>query len=82
MVRIRILSWLVLDSACVLLAAENSISLESILVEQPLLVNIALPFHRNVKQFKSGSLPEVIARIYKLIDAPVETYLNRQLPLG
>jgi hypothetical protein len=70
------LSWLIFDSACALLAAENGISLESILVEQPLLVNVTLAFHCDVKQFKSGSLPEIVARIYKLVGSSIETSLN------
>jgi hypothetical protein len=56
--------------------------LQSVLIIQPVAVQVSLALHRNINQLKRGPLPPVVARINQLVNPAVEATLFIQLSLG
>ena len=49
MVRIWSFRWLVFQTSWGVLAAENGVSLEGILVKKPFSIHVAIPIHRDIQ---------------------------------
>ena len=63
-----------------ILAAEDSIGLQSLLIEKELApIDIPLTLESYVDKFKTSTLPEVVAGVNKLIDSPIEASFFGQL---
>jgi hypothetical protein len=73
-------AWLVPQSSLDILAAEDRIGLQSLLIEQKLApIDISLTLESYVDKFKTSTLPEVVAGVNKLIDSPIEASFFGQL---
>lgn len=75
MINIRTLRRLVFQSTCSLLATENDVSLEGLLVEQILSVDIhfeALLLRQYIHEFETCADPKAITTVNELVDATVE----------
>ena len=81
MIRVWTFSWLVFQTSCGVLAAEDSVTLKSILVKKPFSVQVAFPIHCDIHQFESSPLPKIIATINEFIDPSIKTSLRRDLSL-
>jgi len=62
-----------------ILTTKHSISLKSLLIKKKLPIKVAFTFQSDIDKLKSGTLPEIVARIYQLIDSSIETTLIRNL---
>jgi hypothetical protein len=79
---IRVFSWLIADATTIPLAAEVEVALHSVSVEKPFTVEISVSFRSDIKQFKSSSLPEIVAAIDELVNSTVKASLDGQLTLS
>ena len=82
MIGIMSFSRLIPDSSIDILTAKHSVSLHKILIKKPIALNIAFAFHGNIHQLKSRSLPKIITRIDKFVDAAVEATFMDALALS
>ena len=80
-VGVSTLGWFVFKSALVMLAAKNCVTLDCMLVTKPITVDVAFAFHRNIKQLKGCTLPEIIAAVYQFINAAIKSSLCGYLSL-
>jgi len=79
-VGIRAFTWLVSHASILHLTAKYGVRLHCMLIVKPFALHIALAFLRNVQQFKSSSLPPIVAAIDKFINSAVEASFNLALP--
>jgi len=85
MINIGTLRRLVFQPTGSLLAAENDVSLEGLLVEQVLAIDIhfeALLLRQYIHEFKTCADPKAITTIDKLVDAAVEASQFLELSIG
>ena len=81
MVRVTAFRRFIFKPTLVVLAAEKRVALHSMLVAEPLTLNVALAAHRDIHQLKRRSLPVVVTAIDQLVDSSVEAALARNLSL-
>jgi len=81
-VRVAALGWLILQASVDVLAAEQRIALYSLLIAEPVSVQVTLAAHCDIQQLERCSLPEVIAAVDKLVHSAVEASLACNLPLN
>lgn len=82
MIKISTFKWLVFDSTMWILAAKQSVSLKSFLIEKIFSIDIPLSLHCNVKHFKTSTLPKVVAGVHQFIDTSVESSFLNKLPIA
>lgn len=85
MINVGTFGRLVFQTTGSLLAAENDVSLEGLLIEQIFTVNIhfgALLLGKYVNKFEAGADPKTVATIYKLVNATIKPTKFLKLSIG
>ena len=79
---VRTFAWLIFHSAVVgILTGKDCVTLQRILIIQPVTVEVSFTLHRDVNQLESSALPPVVTSVNKFVNPSVEATFLRQLPL-
>ena len=84
MIDVGSLRRLVFETTLTLLAANDDVALQSLLIEKKLVLNrgfVALLVRQDIHQLKTGADPEAVAAVYELVDPAVESTKLSKLPV-